>query len=140
MSPAEMKALAVRSLEMWASDNTDTPEQVFAERYANHQASDVRGGVQTLDLESWKQLVGTYRRAFSDATVRILMQIAEDDRVATRWQFSVVHTGAFMGETPTGKPLTWTGVQIDRFENGKIAESWVDWDKFGFMQGIGLID
>jgi predicted ester cyclase len=66
------------------------------------------------------------------------MQIAEGDLVATRWEFNVVHSGAFMGQAPTGKEITWTGIQIDRFENGRIVESWVDWDKYRFFQGLGL--
>ena len=44
-----------------------------------------------------------------------------------------------MGLPPTGTEITWTGVQIDRFEDGKIVESWVDWDKYRLFQGLGLV-
>ncbi len=39
-----------------------------------------------------------------------------------------------MDLAPTNKEVTWTGVSIDRFENGKIVESWVDWDKYRLFQ------
>jgi hypothetical protein len=43
-----------------------------------------------------------------------------------------------MGTPPTHREVTWTGIQIDRFANGK-AESWVAWDKFGFLHGLGMV-
>ncbi len=130
MTLDDEKSLARRSLQMWASNNTDKPEEVFAADYVNHQESAAVGGVKELDLDGWKAVVEDNHRAFSDFQVRILIQIAEGDLVATRWQFSATQTGHYLGHPPTGKRATWTGVQIDRIENGKIVESWVDWDKF----------
>ncbi len=139
MSIEDNKALARRSLEMWGAGSDGRPEEVFAAEYANHQESDIRGDVMTRDLASWKDVVGQTHEAFPDLRVRISIQIAEGDRVATRWEFSGTHEGAFMGAEPTGQRVTWTGVQIDRCENGKIVESWVDWDKYRMMQGLGLL-
>ena len=68
-----------------------------------------------------------------------MIQIAEGYQVATRWEFTATHTGDFIGAAPTGKQIIWTGVQIDRFEDGKIVESWVDWDKYRFLEGLGLV-
>jgi predicted ester cyclase len=130
MSLEQEKILSRRSLEMWGSNNTDKPEDVFAKSYVNHQESDATGGVKSLDLAGWQEVVAENHRAFSDFSVRILMQIAEGELVATRWQFAATQTGVYLGHAPTGKRATWTGVQIDRFANGKIVESWVDWDKY----------
>jgi predicted ester cyclase len=139
MTLDDEKSLARRSLRMWASDSTDTPEEVFAADYANHQESAAVGGVKDLDLDGWKAVVEDNHRAFSDFQVRILIQIAEGDLVATRWQFSATQTGPYLGHPPTGKRATWTGVQIDRVENGKIVESWVDWDKFRLFTALGFL-
>jgi predicted ester cyclase len=133
------KHISRRALEMWASNNPDRPEDIFSEDYVNHQESDVEGGVSTRSLESWKELVRGYHDAFSSSKIQVLMQIAESDLVATRWEFTSTHTGDYMGVAPTGKEITWTGVQIDRFANGKIVESWVDWDKYRFFQALGLV-
>jgi predicted ester cyclase len=83
--------------------------------------------------------VAENHRAFSDFQVRILMQVAEGDVVATRWQFSATQTGAYLGHPPTGRRATWTSVQIDRFENGRIAESWFDWDKYRLFEALGFL-
>ncbi len=44
-----------------------------------------------------------------------------------------------MGIKPTGKKVTLTGIEIHRIENGRIAESWTNWDQYGLMQQIGVI-
>lgn len=91
MSPDEEKGLSRRSLEMWSS--TDKPEEIFAASYINHQEPNAQGGVKFVDLEGWKEIVLDNHRAFSSFRVRVLRQIAEDELVATRWQFSATHTG-----------------------------------------------
>ncbi len=124
---------------MWASGNRDVPEEVFAESYVNHQEPDAAGGVTSIDLSGWKAIVEDNHRAFADFEVRILLQVAEGDLVATRWQFKATQTGVYLGQAPTGKTATWTGVQTDRFENGKIVESWVDWDKYRLFSELGFL-
>lgn len=80
-----------------------------------------------------------FHKAFSNSKTGILMQIAEGDLVATLWEFTAKHTGEFLGLAPTAEEVTWTGVQIDRFQGGKIVESRVDWDKYRFLAGLGLV-
>jgi steroid delta-isomerase-like uncharacterized protein len=89
--------------------------------------------------EGSKQLVAGYRAAFPDVHLTIEDQIAEDDRVVTRWTARGTHTGDLWGISGTGKEATVTGITIDRIEDGKIAESWTNWDTLGLMQQIGVI-
>ena len=140
MSLDEMKALARRSLEMWASGNKDTPDDVFAPAYVNHQEPDAEGDVTSVDLAGWKDIVAECRNAFSDFQVEVLTQLGEGDLVASRWQFAATQTGPYLGHPPSGKRAVWTGIQIDRFENGKIVESWVDWDKYRLFAALGFLD
>ncbi len=139
MSLDDHKQMARRALKMWGSNSPDKPEDVFAANYINHQEPDVEGGVSTKSLEGWKELVTDFHRSFADASALVLMQIAEGDAVATRWQLTATHVGDFRGLEATGKEVTWTGIQIDRFDGGKIVESWVDWDKYRFLEGLGLV-
>ena len=139
MTLDDAKNLARRSLQMWGSGNSDNPDEVFAATYVNHQESAAVGGVEDLDLAGWKAVVADNHRAFSDFRVRILMQIAEGDRVATRWEFSATQTGDYLDHPPSGKRATWTGVQIDRVANERIVESWVDWDKFRLFTQLGFL-
>ncbi len=139
MSIEAQKSLARRSLDMWAGNNRDKPEEVFASNYVNHQEPDAKGGVKALDLAGWKALIEENHRAFPDLKVQILMQIAEGDLVATRWRFTATQTGEYLGHAPSGKQAIWSGIQIDRIKNGKIVESWVDWDKYRMFEALGFI-
>ena len=139
MSLEANKFLARRANELWASDNSDDADAIFSADYVNHQESDVAGGVSARSLEEWKALVAGHHAAFGESKTRVLMQIAEGDLVSTRWEFAVTQTGAYLGHAPTGQRATWTGVQIDRIENGRIAESWVDWDMYRQFRELGML-
>jgi steroid delta-isomerase-like uncharacterized protein len=89
--------------------------------------------------EGTKQLVTVYRNAFPDLHFTIDEQIAEGDKVVTRWSVQGTHKGELAGIPATGKSSTVTGVTVDRIENGKIAETWGIFDQFGMMQQLGVI-
>ena len=139
MSLSNNKEISRRAIEMWASGNSDVPEEIFAESYVNHQESDVRGSADVRNLQTWNELVADFHKGFSDCTTKCEIQIAEGDLVATRFQFTATNTGEYLGQPPTGKTATWTGIEIDRFVDGKIVESWVDWDKYRFFQELGFV-
>jgi steroid delta-isomerase-like uncharacterized protein len=89
--------------------------------------------------EGSKQLVMVYRNAFPDVQFTIDEQIAEGDKVVTRWSAHGTHKGELAGIPPTGKSATVTGMGVDRIVNGKIVESWGLFDQFGMMQQLGVI-
>jgi steroid delta-isomerase-like uncharacterized protein len=89
--------------------------------------------------EGAKQLVTVYRNAFPDVRFTIDEQIAEGDKVVTRWTADGTHKGELQGIPATGKSSTVTGIAVDRIVNGKIAESWGIFDQFGMMQQLGLV-
>lgn len=139
MTLDDQKAFARRSLEMWASGNTNNPDDVFATGYVNHQEPDAKSDVTSVDLAGWKDIVAECHSAFSDFQIDILTQLAEGELVATRWRFAATQTGPYLGHPASGKRAVWTGIQIDRFENGKIIESWVDWDKYRLFNMLGIL-
>jgi steroid delta-isomerase-like uncharacterized protein len=89
--------------------------------------------------EGQKQLVTVYRNAFPDVHFTVDEQIAEGDKVVTRWTGHGTHQGELLGIPATGKSSTVTGIAVDRIANGKIAESWGIFDQFGMMQQLGVI-
>jgi steroid delta-isomerase-like uncharacterized protein len=90
-------------------------------------------------LEGTKQLVTMYRNAFPDLRFTIDEQLAEGDKVVTRWTAHGTHQGELAGIPATGKSSTVTGIVVDRIANGKIAETWGIFDQFGMMQQLGVI-
>jgi predicted ester cyclase len=39
----------------------------------------------------------------------------------------------------TNKRATVTGVDIERYQNGKVVESWASYDMFGMLQQLGVV-
>jgi predicted ester cyclase len=85
-----------------------------------------------------EQAVGIYRGAFSDLRLRIDDIVSDGDLVCIRWTSSGTNDGELMGMPATGKHATSTGISIDKIEDGKIVESWLEWDNAGLMQQLGV--
>jgi predicted ester cyclase len=64
-------------------------------------------------------------------------QVAEGDRVVTRFRYGWRHDRSVFGEEPSGRWITMEGVQIDRLEDGKIAERWEIKDQWGVATRLG---
>jgi predicted ester cyclase len=85
-----------------------------------------------------RQFVQIYRGAFPDVRLTINDQIAEGDIVVTRWTATGTHNGELMGIAPTSKRATVTGVDIDRYQGGKVVEAWASYDMLGLLQQLGV--
>ena len=86
-----------------------------------------------------KESAGGYRSAFPDLVMTVDQSFAEGDLVATRWTARGTHEGELFGIAATGKQATVTGITIDRYEDGLIAESWTNWDTLGLLQQLGAV-
>jgi steroid delta-isomerase-like uncharacterized protein len=90
-------------------------------------------------LEAYKQSIELNFTGFPDLRFTIEDQLAEADKVVTRWTFRGTHQGPFQGIPPTGKQVTITGISIFRVANGKGVEVWTDADYLGMLQQLGVI-
>jgi steroid delta-isomerase-like uncharacterized protein len=73
---------------------------------------------------------------FPDVHHTIEAVIAKDDLVVIRYRATGTHEGEFQGFAPTGKRVTWTGINIFRIECGRIAEVWSEVDGLGRVEQI----
>jgi steroid delta-isomerase-like uncharacterized protein len=92
------------------------------------------------DREASKSSMETYRKAFPDLNFTIEDAFAAGDKVVIRWTGQGTFENELMGLQPThetGDPVG--GITIDRFEDGKIVESWTQWDTLTFMRDIGAV-
>src|SRR5918998_1204216 len=96
------------------------------------EAGEVRGTQTVKDNIVW------FRRAFPDLSCTVEEQVAEGDKVVSRWTLRGTHRGDFFGVTGTGNRVEFTGIQIDRFdESGKIVEERAEFDLLGAMRQVG---
>lgn len=77
--------------------------------------------------------------ALSDLVSTPDIVIAEGDKVAVRWTITARHTGPRDGFPATGRNVTFSGVNIFRIENGRIAEIWNHRDDLSVLQQIGAV-
>jgi hypothetical protein len=63
------------------------------------------------------------RRAHPDLYIKIDDQIAEDDRVATRWRATTIAPGGRARTVPAGRTPCYVGISIVRLLAGKQVES-----------------
>lgn len=62
------------------------------------------------------------RRVFPDLKLTIEHQISEGDWVATVYSVTGTFTEEWLGMKPTGKPITFRGVNMNRLKDGRIIE------------------
>lgn len=73
-------------------------------------------------IEGAKAHVVGVRQTYPDLHVTIERQIAEGEWVVSVITARGTHKGSWLGMKPTGKPVAFTGVNVDRVINGRIVE------------------
>lgn len=91
-------------------------------------AADYVGHVPCAELEvtgpaGVRRLVSNHRRAHPGLYVKIEDQIAEDDRVVTRWHATVPAREAQPPLAPAGRAAYYAGISITRLLAGKQVDS-----------------
>ena len=89
-------------------------------------------------LEGLKDILRGMRSAFADLNFTILEQIAEGDKVASRFEWTGTHRAEFLGVPATGRPVRVWGMVIDRLEEGRIRDTRIIMDTLGLMMQLGV--
>src|SRR5918994_2093379 len=111
--------------------NMEIVDEIF-ERYISHQPD---GSTFVRGPEDVKRFHREFHSAFSDFHINIEDQIAEGDKVVSRYAIRGIHQGEFRGLAPTGKEIELKGVTIFRFSpEGKVVETWDSYDQLSLMR------
>ncbi len=90
-------------------------------------------------LEGLKDVLRGLRTAFSDMHWTVQEQIAEGDKVLSRFEWRGTHRGVLLGVPATDRPVTVWGMVIDRFEGRKIKDTRILMDTLGLMIQLGVV-
>jgi predicted ester cyclase len=136
MSEAQNKTIAERfNDDVWGTGDEAALEELFAPDFVDHGA--LPG--QTPDREGHKQTLAEFRSAFPNLSVTTDDIIAEGEKVVSRWTARGTHQGELMGIAPTGKEMTFTGIEVLRIAESKVVERWAEGNDLEVMQQIGAI-
>ncbi|WP_336359987.1 ester cyclase [Haladaptatus sp. ZSTT2] len=125
--------------ELWTSINDgdfSVVDKYVSEDYVEHDPNapeEIRG------REGFRQNIEQYFAAFPDMVMTMEDLIEEDDKVVTRWSGTGTHKGELLGIAPTDKPISVTGLEIERYEDGMLVEAWSNFDVLGLMRQLGAI-
>ncbi|MGP4044841.1 ester cyclase [Streptomyces sp. 2A115] len=94
----------------------------------------------SIGLDAIRRDIRMWRDGF-DFTFTIEDVISQGDRVCARWTWDATHKGDFLGISASGKKVGMTGTTIFRcHEDGKIAETWWQYDMLGLMGQLGALE
>jgi predicted ester cyclase len=122
------KAAARVAFEVWSTGELERLDRFVSPTVVHHDPYDPQGAE---GLVGMKASIIKRRTSYPDLQLTIDDQIAEGDKVATRWTSSMTHNG---------RQVTLAGITIDRFENDLIVEAWRSMDMLGVLQQTGAIE
>lgn len=129
------KATARRwSEELWSRGNLAVADEIIAPDYVRHDPGDPFSARGPEDV---KRLVTMLRTMLPDFAIEVHAIIAEGDMVVSRYTATATDTVGYLGMPPTGKAIRTSAIQIFRFANGKIVESWAARDDVGTLRQLG---
>jgi predicted ester cyclase len=97
----------------------------YAEDFVDHFANAEYHG-----LEGLRRSTALYRAVFDDLAFDVVEQVAEDDRVASRW----VLTGS-----NRGRDMSLWGITLSHLRDGRIVEDWSGFDSLELLRQLGVL-
>ncbi len=134
MSKADNIAAQEHLAENVNAGNIDAAVESFATDAVDHDPAPGQGAGR----EGFKAFFTELTTAFPDAHIEPAHMVADDDNVAIAYTLTGTHQGDFNGVAPTGRKIEVRGVQIGRFEDGKIVERWGSSDELGILKQLGV--
>jgi len=110
--------------QVCARGDVDLAPRCYAEDFADHV-----GSLEYRGLEGVRRSTALYRVLFEDLSFEVLDQVAEGDRVASRFVLS---------GSNRGRRVRMWGIVISRLRDGRIVEDWASFDGVELLRQLGL--
>ena len=122
---------------MWQNHEYDIVDELVAEDYVLHDPSmqDVEwpGG-----REGYREMA-EMGAGIINGPLEIEQLIPAGEYVVIRWKQTGTHVGEMGDIEPTNEEVTITGIEIDRFEDGKLAETWQEVNVLNTLVQVGVV-
>jgi steroid delta-isomerase-like uncharacterized protein len=138
-SAKALEDLIGRYNEAWNSHDLDAimamhaPDMVFA----NHTAGESASGGEVRDH------IGSIFKSWPDIRFETERLYVRDGVVTQEWTATATHseemTRGDIVAPPTGKTVTWAGVDVIPFEDGKVKRKDVYSDSVSILRQVGLL-
>lgn len=118
----------------------NTPDLALLDRVYAEDAV-VRDASAPGEIVGLEALKGYYRQShagFPDFRMSIDETLVSGDRIVYLWTVEGTHSGDFHGMPATGNAVSFSGVAIERVEEGRIVEEWVYFNVLDAAQQMGM--
>jgi steroid delta-isomerase-like uncharacterized protein len=122
--------------DIWNKRKLEVLNELVSPSHAFHGPN---SSGSSIGPEAYKRQVALFLTGFPDLRWTIDDTIIEKDKVVVVWNFTGTHKGEFMGVPATNKKVSIDGITIHEIGNGKIMDSYVNWDTWGLMQQLGVV-
>ncbi|MQG76164.1 MAG: ester cyclase [SAR202 cluster bacterium] len=131
----ENKTLVRSFFESFSNGDLDATKAIMADNHIFHfPLAD-----EPMDKENHAGAQSVFKAAIPDLKFEIHDQIAEGDKVVTRFTVTGTFTNEFQGLPPSGEAIEFSGTNIMRIVDGKSVEEWDAFDTMALMGQLGAI-
>jgi predicted ester cyclase len=124
----------------WTEDALDTHNlDLYDEFVAADLVHHAGIFVDEIGRDALKEDLGALIAAFPDVRFTADVIVAEGDRAAVRWTGRGTHDGTLQGIAPTGREVTFSGINIYRIACGQIVEGWSEPDVLSLLNQLGVL-
>jgi predicted ester cyclase len=90
-------------------------------------------------LPAWKSAMGSFFDAFPDAAYTLSDLFFAGDKGMWRGTWRATQSKDWEGVPATGRKATWTVIIVGRFTGEKLAEDWVEYDRYNLFRQLGAL-
>jgi steroid delta-isomerase-like uncharacterized protein len=131
----QMRLIVHRWIEEgWKNGDVSVVDRLHDPDFVDHDP-----GGRAPDNRGFKEGIASLFAAFSgfDARVDDIVVDLEAGTAAVRWSAEGTQTAPYLGAPPTGRTISFKGIEIVRIRDGRITERWGEWDGMDLLMQLG---
>jgi predicted ester cyclase len=135
--PVDQRDAAVRAYldDVFKGHNLKSLDKYMKEDLISHWLGDrsLHG------IPAWRAAMAGFFDAFPDATYTLNDLFFSGDKGVWRGTWQATQSKEWEGISATGRKAKWTVIIIGRFEGEKLAEDWVEYDRYNLFRQLGAL-
>ena len=88
---------------------------------------------------AWREAMANFFDAFPDAAFTLNDLFFAGDKGVWRGTWNATQRKHWEGIPATGRSAKWTVIIIGRFEGERLAEDWVEYDRYNLFRQLGAL-